>query len=109
MRGYKYGRVSPIDTATGERIGGEVMFYAQTEGIFPLVKDMGLHGVVFFDTGNVWEEPDTADFDDVRYSVGFGIRWLSPMGPLRIEWGYNLNTKEDEKKSNWEFRMGGSF
>ena len=109
IRGYKYGRVSPIDTATGERIGGEVMFYAQTEGIFPLVKDMGLHGVVFFDTGNVWDEPSTADLDDVRYSVGFGIRWLSPMGPLRIEWGYNLNTKEDEEKSNWEFRMGGSF
>ena len=109
IRGYKYGRVSPIDPVTEERIGGEVMFYAQTEGIFPLIKDMGLHGVIFFDTGNVWETPDSADFGDMRYSAGFGIRWLSPMGPLRIEWGYNLNTKEDEEKSNWEFRMGGSF
>ncbi|OCC14909.1 Outer membrane protein assembly factor YaeT precursor [Dissulfuribacter thermophilus] len=109
IRGYKYGRVSPIDPATGERVGGEFMAYAQTEGIFPLIRDMGLHGVVFFDTGNVWENFSNAGFGDVRYSVGFGVRWLSPMGPLRIEWGYNLNTKVGEEKSNWEFRMGGSF
>ena len=109
IRGYKYGRVSPIDPDTDERIGGEVMAFMQSEGIFPLVRDMGLHGVVFFDTGNVWEEFSSADFSDVRYSVGLGIRWLSPMGPLRIEWGHNLNTKKGEEKSNWEFRMGGSF
>ncbi len=109
VRGYRYGDISPIDPETGERIGGERMFFVQNELIFPLVKSMGLKGVIFFDMGNVWGKDQDWGLSDVRKSVGLGIRWLSPMGPLRIEWGYNLNTKEGEDKSNWNFRVGGQF
>ncbi len=109
VRGYRYGDISPIDPDTGERIGGEKMFFIQNELIFPLVKSMGLKGVVFFDMGNVWGSDQGWRFSDVRKSVGLGIRWLSPMGPLRIEWGYNIDTKEGEDKSNWNFRIGGQF
>ncbi len=108
VRGYKYGRISPIDPVSGDRIGGEHMAYIQNELIFPLIKDMGLHGVCFLDMGNVWEKEDY-DITDLRKSVGLGIRWLSPMGPLRIEWGYNFDRQEGDDKSNFEFRMGGSF
>ncbi|AEH44484.1 outer membrane protein assembly complex, YaeT protein [Thermodesulfatator indicus DSM 15286] len=109
VRGYRYGDISPIDPATGERIGGEQMFFVQTEAIFPLVKSMGLKGVVFFDMGNAWD-PDTGyRFSDLRKSVGFGLRWLSPLGPMRIEWGFNIDTKPGEEKSNWNFRIGGVF
>jgi outer membrane protein insertion porin family len=41
--------------------------------------------------------------------VGGGIRWFSPMGPLRVEWGYNLNKKSYEQQSAWEFTIGGTF
>ncbi|OAG28494.1 outer membrane protein assembly factor BamA [Thermodesulfatator autotrophicus] len=109
VRGYRYGDISPIDPETGERIGGEHMFFAQTEAIFPLVKSMGLKGVVFFDMGNVWDQETGYRFSEVRKSVGFGIRWLSPMGPLRIEWGFNIDTQPGEEKSNWNFRIGGVF
>ena len=109
VRGYRYGDISPKDPETGERIGGERMAFMQTEAIFPLVKSMGLKGVVFFDMGNVWGEDVGYRFSDVRKSVGLGIRWLSPMGPLRIEWGYNIDAQEDEDKSNWNFRIGGQF
>ncbi len=109
VRGYRYGDISPVDPNTGERIGGERMFFVQNELIFPLVKSMGLKGVVFFDMGNVWGEDEGWRLSEVRKSVGLGIRWLSPMGPLRIEWGYNINAKEDEDKSNWNFRIGGQF
>ena len=108
IRGYKYGWVSPKDPETDERIGGEYMGYIQTEMIFPLIEGMGLNGVVFYDMGNVWEKGDI-DLSDTRKSVGFGIRWLSPMGPLRIEYGYNIDKQPDDDKSNWEFRMGGTF
>ena len=108
IRGYKYGWVSPIDPETDERIGGEYMGYMQSELIFPLIQGMGLNGVIFYDMGNVWEKGDI-DLTDTRKSVGFGIRWLSPMGPLRIEYGYNIDKQPDDDKSNWEFRMGGSF
>ncbi len=109
VRGFKSGRISPVDPKTNERIGGEYMAYTQMETIFPLIKDMGVHGVTFLDMGNVWGEDSGYQFSDLRKSIGLGIRWLSPMGPLRVEWGYNLDAKKDEDKSNWEFRMGGTF
>lgn len=109
VRGYKYGHISPEDPVTEERIGGEYMAYMQTECIFPVLEDMGLNGVVFFDMGNVWAKEDGYDIGDLRKSVGAGIRWMSPMGPLRVEWGYNVDKLPDDESSNWEFRMGGNF
>ncbi len=111
IRGYKYGDVSPRDPETDERIGGEYMGFLQSELIFPLLKEMGLNGVVFLDMGNVWGKDTDEGFDitDLRKSAGAGIRWLSPMGPLRVEWGYNFDRKPGDDKSNWEFRMGGNF
>ena len=109
VRGYKYGYISPKDPDTDERIGGKSMAYLQTECIFPLLKDMGLTGVVFFDMGNVWEDEADYDVGNLRKSVGAGIRWMSPMGPLRVEWGYNVDRAPGDDSSNWEFRMGGNF
>ena len=109
IRGYKWGRVSPIDPDTGERVGGNSMFYTQIEAIFPLIKDMGLNGVVFTDMGNAWDDDSAYNFDKLKKTIGCGVRWLSPMGPLRVEWGYNLDREEGDDKSNWEFKMGGSF
>ncbi len=108
VRGFKYGWVSPRDPVTDERIGGEYMGYLQSEMVFPLVQELGLNGVVFYDMGNVWQKDDV-DISDTKKSVGLGVRWLSPMGPLRIEWGYNLDKDPEDDSSNWEFRMGGSF
>ena len=109
IRGYKWGRVSPIDPDTDERIGGHSMFYTQIETIFPLIKDMGLNGVVFVDAGNAWDKDSAYNFDKLKKTIGAGVRWLSPMGPLRVEWGYNLDREEGDDKTNWEFKMGGSF
>ncbi len=109
VRGYKYGRISPVDPETEERIGGEYMGYMQIETIFPLIKDMGLNGVCFLDMGNAWEDETGYDIGDLRKSAGLGVRWLSPIGPLRIEWGYNIDKEEGDDASNWEFRMGGAF
>ncbi len=108
IRGFKYGDVSPKDPETGDRIGGHYMGYLQSEIIFPVIKNMGLNGVVFCDMGNVWAKNDM-DIGNIRVSLGGGVRWLSPMGPLRVEWGYNVEREPDDDKSNWEFRMGGNF
>ena len=52
---------------------------------------------------------DKWDFNEVKQSVGAGLRWMSPMGPMRLEWGYVINPKPGENTSNWEFSMGGAF
>ncbi len=107
IRGFPSNRISPIDPVTQERVGGENMWYVNAEWIFPLSKDVGLKGVLFFDAGNVYDVD--WDFDDIKKSVGAGIRWLSPMGPLRLEWGYVIDPTDDEDQSNWDFSIGGEF
>lgn len=107
IRGFKYADISPRDPKTGERIGGDKFSQLNVEFRFPIYKKLGLTGTVFFDAGNVYG----ADMINpaLRTSVGTGIRWFSPMGPLRVEWGYNLAPKPWEKHSVWEFTMGGQF
>jgi len=109
IRGFKSGQISPKDPLTGERVGGDKMWYSNLEYIFPLIKDAGLKGDIFFDAGNVYAVDKDWDFGFIKASTGLGVRWLSPMGPLRLEWGFNLKPARDEDKSNWDFSIGGSF
>lgn len=109
VRGFENGRISPLDAVTGERIGGEAMWYMNSEWIFPVVKDIGLKGLIFFDAGNVYAKTSDFDFSNAKKSTGLGFRWLSPMGPLRLEWGYNLDPAPGDKSSVWDFSMGGMF
>lgn len=108
LRGYSYQSVSPKD-ANGDLIGGERMAVVNLEYRFPLVKKAGIVGVVFYDTGNSWTAEDGYDFSDLRKSVGVGVRWMSPMGPLRLEYGYVLDPKPGDDSSNWEFTIGSLF
>ena len=111
IRGFKTRSIAVkvTDPETGEeyKVGGKIMWFTNLEYHFPLVKAGGLRGLVFYDAGNVYE--DEWDFKEIKQSVGAGLRWLSPMGPMRLEWGYVINPEPDEDSSNWEFSMGGSF
>ena len=109
VRGFDYEEISPRDPDTGDEIGGEKMMVYNLEYHFPLVKEQGIIGLVFFDAGNVFESDDNYTFSGIRMSAGGGIRWYSPMGPLRLEWGYNLDRKEDEPSGNFEFSVGAMF
>ncbi|NTV14449.1 MAG: outer membrane protein assembly factor BamA [Desulfobulbaceae bacterium] len=109
IRGFDNGKISPIDAKTGNRIGGDKMWYANLEYIFPIVKEQGVLGVIFYDIGNVYDSDQSWNFGQYKHSAGAGVRWLSPMGPLRLEWGYNLHPEADEDPSNWEFSIGGNF
>ncbi len=121
LRGFSGRTVGPrigndstvVDPITGavttvtdfEYIGGVSEAFANVEYTFPLVKEANLKGVLFYDIGNAWGE-DEDMFSDRRHSAGGGIRWLSPMGPLRLEWGYNLDPRPDEKRVRFEFSIG---
>ncbi|MCX7770000.1 MAG: outer membrane protein assembly factor BamA [Proteobacteria bacterium] len=107
LRGFESRSIGPKDPKTGDVLGGDRELFGNIEYIFPLIKEAGVRGVLFFDFGNAYNSNILPP--ELRYSVGAGIRWYSPMGPLRLEWGKNLNPKRDEKSSKWEFSIGTIF
>ena len=109
VRGFEFGDISPVDPVTGDRIGGEKMMVYNFEYRFPLFEEQGVVGLVFFDAGNVFTEDEDYSFGGIRKSTGVGIRWYSPIGPLRMEYGKNLDPQGDEPSDNWEFSVGGLF
>ncbi len=109
VRGFRYGTISPIDPTTGDRIGGEKMMVYNIEFRFPIQKEQGVMGVLFFDAGNVFTNDESYAFRGIRMGAGIGIRWYSPVGPLRLEWGKNLDPEPGEAESTWEFTIGTPF
>jgi outer membrane protein insertion porin family len=109
IRGFDSASISPRDPLTRDKIGGDKMWFANLEYIFPLIKDMGMDGLVFHDLGNVYDVDEGWDFSDYKKTAGLGILWASPLGPLRLAWGYNLDQKDGENSSSWDFSMGGTF
>lgn len=112
LRGFDWRAISPVElNSEGEetKVGGDKFVQFNVEILFPLLKDAGLMGVVFFDTGNAYNNDETIELGNMRESVGYGIRWYSPMGPIRLEYGHILDPAEDEDDGRWEFTMGTAF
>ncbi len=107
VRGYGYDDISCYDSE-GNEVGGYKEYYTNVEITFPIKEEIGLLGVLFFDAGNVWNKGEMPDLD-VYKSVGLGIRWNSPMGPLRLEYGYPLDKLKDNTGGRFEFSVGTFF
>lgn len=87
--------------------GGKQQLIYQTEFEFPLIAEVGIKGVTFFDIG---QADDSITGDNFYSDVGFGFRWFSPIGPLRFEWGFPLKPLEiSDDPVVFEFSIGGPF
>ena len=87
-------------------IGGSQQLVFNNELIFPIFQQLGVKGVMFCDAGNAFLASQGIDFGDMRVSVGGGIRWLSPIGPLRLEYGVPLNAKTGDQEQRIQFSFG---
>ena len=103
VRGFEWGRAGPVDE-NDEPLGADKFVVFNSELIYPLSKALGLKVAVFYDAGKGLDE--WSDLSPVRHAVGAGIRWYSPAGPIRIDWGYNLDPKGNEKQTVWDFGFG---
>jgi len=110
LRGFDAYSIGTKDPVTGSVIGGTEQLILNFEMVFPLIPVAKIKGVLFFDAGNAWDPSapynENPSLSDLRTSAGFGFRWISPVGPLRIEWGYNLSPKPGEQSSGWDFAIG---
>jgi outer membrane protein insertion porin family len=97
--------VGPRDES-GEYIGGEQRLLFNVNYTFPLVPSAGLKGGIFFDVGTAW---DGSWPFVTRETAGAGIRWMSPLGPFKLDWAYVLDRKSGEDEYKWEFAMGTFF
>jgi outer membrane protein insertion porin family len=118
LRGFEYGMAGPVDHKL-EPLGALNMVTFTTEFLYPLSKSLGLRAAAFYDIGKGWgyqkEQKITDDvtegFFPLRHAVGVGIRWYSPFGPIRVDWGYNISPRANrgEKSNVFDFSMGAMF
>ena len=96
-------------------MGGDKQVYFNFELEFPILDSVGIRGVVFYDMGNVYGVDETLFVPKeklplgMRHAVGFGVRWMSPIGPLRFEWGFPLTRRANDDAYQFEFTIGNSF
>ncbi|MBL7543416.1 MAG: outer membrane protein assembly factor BamA [Bdellovibrionaceae bacterium] len=128
LRGYRYGRVGRqiysekaydqiktnnpglSEQEARERsmvyYGGAQQLMYQGELLFPLIREAQMYGVAFYDVG---QAEDTILDERFFADTGFGIRWFSPIGPLRFEWGFPLNREVNHEAVVFEFSIGTPF
>jgi outer membrane protein insertion porin family len=97
------GGTDPVCHST-DVVGGDKAMVLNTELLFPIMEQYGLRGVAFFDMGSSFT--DSFSFNDLRRSVGAGVRWMSPFGPLRVELGFPLNKQPHDETSVLGFSIG---
>lgn len=115
VRGFKVRTLGPQEkrrNAFGKvveetAIGGSRQVEVSNELIFPILKGLGVKGVLFFDAGEAFTASEGVQLSELRYAVGGGIRWLSPFGPLHIGIGFPLNPRKDDDRSVLLFSFGG--
>ncbi len=121
LRGFKARTVAPTKIQITKDIngnqandqiylGGNTEVFGNVELTFPLLSEAGLKGVMFFDYGNSFNDK-SALFDTMLTSYGLGIRWASPIGPLRLEYGIPINPRKDidSTSGRFEFSIGTMF
>jgi outer membrane protein insertion porin family len=115
VRGYKILSLGPRNVVSddfgnqigSDPIGGSQQLIFNNEVIFPILEALGVKGLFFFDAGNAFSAAQGIQIGELRMSVGPGIRWLSPIGPLRIELGFPLNKHVGDETQTFMFSFGG--
>src|SRR5712691_2334057 len=133
IRGYLLRSLSPTKKIASSRdpeagivdfaVGGNKELITNWEIEFPLIESAGVRGVVFYDAGNTFSETENLFQSHQRpdlngngtlplglfHSVGLGIRWFSPLGPLRFETGFPLTRRSIDDPYLFEFTIGNFF
>ena len=105
VRGYEARELGPKDKE-GNEYGGNKQLVTNFEMIFPLIDSLGLNGVTFYDLGQAFDDEESIEVGELRAAFGWGIRWRSPIAPIRVEVGYPIDREPGEKSVVTNFSFG---
>ncbi|MEE2662459.1 MAG: outer membrane protein assembly factor BamA [Pseudomonadota bacterium] len=115
LRGFEVSGLGPRDSSTGDAVGGN-WYYKGTLGVtFPvgLPKEYGVKGRIFSDAGSVGENDSSVstikDSSSLRLSLGTGLTWSSPIGPINIDFSKALLKESFDKTQTFRFSLGAQF
>ena len=111
VRGFENNSLGPRDS-NGDSAGGDFVVNARAELQFPVpfAADVkGLRMSAFVDAGNVFDDFDAFDQDNIRYSAGISATWISPLGPFTISYAKPLNAEDGDEEQKIQFTIGTSF
>ena len=115
MRGFGPGGVGPRDRVTDDSLGGNLFYVATAELTVPLnlTKDLDVDAALFSDIGSLTQVDDNGaevlDVGDPRASIGFGVAYLSPFGPIRIDYARAVLKEDFDQTENLRFSFGANF
>lgn len=126
VRGYRYASLGPKDVVTEDALGGDRRLVANAEILFPmpgLKGDKSVRLSVFADMGGVWgheqrfaedgvtvlQQRQQLNLSGLRYSAGFSLGWISPVGPLRFSVAQPYKSRTGDKLEKFQFTMGTMF
>jgi len=104
-RGFDTDLLGPL--SEGLPTGGEGLFLLNEELRFPVFG--ALRGIAFYDAGNVYRRLGDFDPTDLRHVLGLGVRFETPIGPLRAEYGWKLDREPAEEPGQFFFSIGNAF
>jgi outer membrane protein insertion porin family len=112
VRGYESSSLGLVDPYTLDALGGARRVIGNAELQFPFPgsgSDRSLRWFTFADTGQVFQEGQRFRVDQLRYSAGVGLSWISPVGPLKLSYAKPLNAKPGDRLERFQFQMGTGF
>jgi len=110
VRGYRSRGLGPRDVLTDDPIGGNKLFTANTEYIFPVpgspAQGSSMRLSLFIDAGMVYGPAQAIDLGEVRYTTGVAFNWFTPMFPIAVSWGVPLNAQPGDQLESLQFNIG---
>ncbi len=110
FRGQEFDELGPKDPVSGNPVGGKAMALFNFEAVLPLLAAVpNLGGALFYDVGNVFANRSDLKLADLEHALGLGVRYRTPLGPIRLELGWNLTDPERKGKPIVYFTIGNIF
>jgi len=114
LRGFAVGGIGPRDANTTDALGGKYFYTGTAEMSFPLgfPKEIGVTGKAFVDVGSLWGAEETSNvLDDasMRIGTGIGVQWVSPFGPIRVDYAIPVAQQPYDRTQNLRFGFGTRF